>query len=72
MMNILLLLRILKIVKWLPWVNYKNLNGNVIQVPYAIGEALLGVVAYFLRNSSYVTLQWTVSVACFIQVYLDM
>jgi len=40
----------------------------VIQVPYAIGEALLGLVAYFLRNSSYVTLQWTVSVACFIQI----
>jgi len=57
-----------EIVRWLPWVNYKNLNGNVIQVPYAIGEALLGLVAYFLRNSSYVTLQWTVSVACFIQI----
>jgi len=57
-----------EIVRWLPWVNYKNLNGNVIQVPYALGEALLGVVAYFLRNSSYVTLQWTVSLACFIQI----
>ena len=46
---------------WLPWVTYKNLMGNVVQVPYAVGEAILGVVAYFIRD--YVTLQWVMSLA---------
>ena len=29
---------------WLPWVTYKNLLGNLVQVPYAIGETIIIVV----------------------------
>ena len=35
--------------------------GNVVQVPYAVGEAILGVVAFFVRD--YVSLQWVMSLA---------
>jgi MFS family permease len=55
-----------EIVPWLPWVTYKNLMGNAIQVPYAIGEAILGVFAYFIRD--YSTLQWVMSVCMLVQV----
>ena len=28
----------LQIVPWLPWVTYRNLMGNVVQIPYAVGH----------------------------------
>ena len=56
----------LQIVPWLPWVTYMNLLGNAIQIPYAIGETILGVFAYFIRD--YVTLQWVMSALMFLQV----
>jgi len=55
-----------EIVPWLPWVTYKNLLGNCIQMPYAVGEAILGVFAYFLRD--YETLQWVMSVVMLVQL----
>ena len=55
-----------QIVKWMPWITYKNLLGNTIQIPYAIGETILGIFAIFIRD--YVTLQWVMSAVCFIQV----
>ena len=61
-------MRYLQIVPWLPWLTYKNLLGNTIQMPYAVGEMVLGVIAIFIRD--YVTLQWVMSAICFIQVPL--
>ena len=58
----------IQIVPWLPWLTYKNLLGNTIQMPYAIGETILGIFAIFIRD--YVTLQWVMSVVCFIQIPL--
>ena len=58
----------IQIVPWLPWLTYKNLLGNTIQIPYAIGETILGIFAIFIRD--YVTLQWVVSLVCFIQIPL--
>lgn len=52
----------------MPWLTYKNLLGNTIQMPYAIGETILGIFAIFIRD--YVTLQWVMSVVCFIQIPL--
>jgi len=57
-----------EIVPWLPWLTYKNLLGNTIQVPYAIGETILGIFAIFIRD--YVTLQWVMSMLCYIQLPL--
>lgn len=37
-------------------------------MPYAIGETILGIFAIFIRD--YVTLQWVMSVVCFIQIPL--
>ena len=42
--------------------------GNTIQVPYAIGETILGIFAIFIRD--YVTLQWVMSMLCYIQLPL--
>ena len=58
----------IQIVPWLPWLTYKNLLGNTIQIPYAVGEIFLGVIAIFIRD--YVTLQWVMSTICFMQVLL--
>jgi len=55
-----------EIVPWLPWVTYRNLMGNVVQIPYAVGEAILGVFAIFIRD--YFTLQWVMSVAILVQI----
>jgi len=55
-----------EIVPWLPWVTYRNLMGNVVQIPYAVGEAILGVFAIFIRD--YVTLQWVMSVVTLVQI----
>lgn len=52
----------------MPWLTYKNLLGNTIQVPYALGETVLGIFAIFIRD--YVTLQWVMSMVCFIQLPL--
>ena len=56
--------------KWMPWITYKNLLGNTIQIPYAIGEAILGLFAIFIRD--YVTLQLVMSLLCLIQVIAIM
>ena len=58
----------IQIVPWLPWLTYKNLLGNTIQMPYAIGETILGIFAIFIRD--YVTLQWVMSLVCYIQLPL--
>ena len=58
----------IQIVPWLPWLTYKNLLGNTIQMPYAIGETILGIFALFIRD--YVTLQWVMSVVCYLQLAL--
>jgi len=55
-----------EIVKWMPWITYKNLLGNTIQIPYAIGETILGIFTIFIRD--YVTLQVVMSALCFIQI----
>ena len=39
-------------------------------MPYAIGETILGIFAIFIRD--YVTLQWVMSVICFIQVCITV
>jgi len=57
-----------EMVSWLPWISKKTFYGNIVQIPYAIGETLLGIGAYFMRD--YVTLQWVMSVILFIQVPL--
>jgi len=54
-----------KIVPCIPWVTIKGFHGNAIQIPYAIGGALLGLAAYFIRD--YVMLQLVLSVIMFIQ-----
>ena len=59
---------LIQIVPWLPWLTYKNLLGNTIQMPYAVGEMVLGLFAFFIRD--YVTLQWVMSAICFIQLPL--
>ena len=53
-------------VPFLPWITYKTLLGNLAQVPFALFEALISLVAMFFRDWS--TLQWTVSAATFLQV----
>jgi len=57
-----------EIVSWMPWITYKNFLGNTIQIPYAIGETILGIFAFFIRD--YVTLQWVMSALCFVQIPL--
>ena len=37
-------------------------------MPYAVGEMVLGLFAYFIRD--YVTLQWVMSAICFLQLPL--
>ena len=55
-------------VPFLPWITYKTLIGNLTQVPFAIFEALMSLVAMFISDWS--TLQWTVSAATFLQLLL--
>ena len=42
--------------------------GNTVQIPYAVGEMVLGLIAIFIRD--YVTLQWVMSAICLIQLPL--
>ena len=37
-------------------------------MPYAVGETILGIFAIFIRD--YVTLQWVMSVVCYLQLAL--
>ena len=40
--------------------------GSAIQIPYALGQILIGVVALMIRD--YVTLQWVMSLLCCLQL----
>merc|ERR1711892_1357784 len=55
-------------VPFLPWVTYQTFFGVMIQSPFAIGMALLTLQASY--TSSWFTLQWTSSVATFVQLGL--
>jgi len=50
----------------IPFITQKSFYGNTIQIPYAIGGALLGLTAYFVRD--YVTLQLCLSCAVLVQI----
>merc|ERR1711892_909646 len=55
-------------VPFLPWVTYQTFFGVMIQSPFVIGAALLTLQASY--TSSWFTLQWTSSVATFVQLGL--
>lgn len=52
----------------LPWVTFKTLLANTITIPFALGEALVPVVALFIRD--WVTLQWVISAALCLELLL--
>ena len=50
----------------LPWVSYKALLANCIHIPYALGQALLTMLAYFIRD--WRTLQMTMGLISLSQI----
>jgi len=56
-----------KTVGFIPWpVKYKTVVGTMIQAPFAVGMALISLVASYV--SDWRTLQWTTSVGTFSQL----
>ena len=50
------------------WVSYQTLLGVMIQAPFAVGSALLSLVAMFTPQWS--DLQWIISTVTFVQAVL--